>query len=96
MRLLEKLQKLPERKRKIILWSVIIVIGFGLFMWWIKIVQKSLKSFPKEGFKKQLQLPSLEEKLKKIPEIEMPKIEMPEISEEEFKKLEEELKKHEE
>ena len=79
MNFLRRIQSLPESRKKIILWSVIIVIGFALFILWIKNAQEKLKIFQGGG----LNLPSLREELKG-----MPKIEMPEISEGELKKLE--------
>lgn len=74
MKFLEKIQNLPERKRKIILWLIIIIIGLALFVFWAKNFQRKLKSFEKEKFKEELQLPSFQEKLKEIPKIEIPKI----------------------
>jgi len=72
MNFLRRIQSLPESRKKIILWSVIIVIGLALFILWIKNAQEKLKIFQGGG----LNLPSLKEELKG-----MPKIEMPEISE---------------
>lgn len=77
---------MPESRKKNILWSVIIVVGLALFILWIKNAQEKLKIFQGRG----LNLSSLKEELKGVP-----KINMPEISEEELKKLEEELKKSE-
>ena len=70
---MNKIQGLSETKRKIILWSVVIIIGLGLFTFYIKNVQKKLKSFEMEGLKEELQIPSLEKELKELPGIEMPK-----------------------
>ena len=83
---LKKIQNLPESKKKIILWSIVIIVGFFIFVLWIKNTQEKLKSFPKGESK----IPSLKQQLEGLP-----RIEMPEISEEELKKLEEELKKSE-
>jgi len=83
-----KIQNLPESTRKIILWSVIIIIGLSLFAFYIKNVQKKLKSFEVEEFKKELQLPSFGEELKRLQKIEFPKIEIPEFDEEKLKELE--------
>ncbi len=90
MRFLEKLQNLSERKRKIILWSIVIIIGISLFTFYIKNVQQRLKSLRGEEIKEQLKIIELQEKLKRLP-----KIEMPEISEE-LKKLKEVIKETEE
>jgi type II secretory pathway component PulM len=74
MSFLKKIQNLPERKRKIILWSAVIIIGLILFVFWIKNVQQKLKIFEKEKIEQELQLPSLREKLKEIPKIKIPNI----------------------
>jgi len=87
MKFLEKLQNLSERKRKIILWSAVIIIGISLFTFYFKNVQQRLKSLRGEEIKEQLKIPELQEELRGLPEIEMP-----EISEEELKKLEEMIK----
>lgn len=69
MNFLHKLQNLPEQKRRIILWLVLIIVGLGLLNWWVKNFQGKLKSFEMEEFKKELELPSLEEELKNLPEL---------------------------
>ena len=74
MSILNKIQNLPESKRKIILWIIVVIIGIGLLSWYAKNFQQRLKSFQTEEFRKQLQLPSLEKELKGFPKIEMPKI----------------------
>lgn len=95
MSFLEKIQKLPERKRKIILWLIVIIIGLPLFVFWAKNLQQKLKSFEKEKLEEEFQLPSLQEKLKEIPKIEIPEMEIPEISEEEWQKMKEGLTEEE-
>jgi len=85
---MRSLQNLPESTRKIILWSVVVILGLGLFTFYIKNVQKKLKSFEVEKFKEELQLPSFEEKFKELPKLEIPKIETPKIDEEKLKELE--------
>ena len=75
MRFFEKIQQLPEKKRKIILWSVIIILGAGLLFWWVNNLQKRVTGFPSEQLLEGLDLP----------EIEMPEI--PELSEETLEKL---------
>lgn len=80
-----KIQNLPESTKKIILWSAVIIIGLGLLTFYIKNIQKRLKSIEGEKIKEELQLPELQEELKGLPKIEMPQIEIPEISEEELK-----------
>lgn len=87
MNFLTKIQNLPEKNRRIIFWSVVVIISLILLTFYVKNFQQRLKSFKIEEVKEQFQIPSLQEELKELPEIEMPK-----IKEEELKKLEEELK----
>jgi len=84
---LERIQNLPEEKRKIIFWLIVIIIGISVLAWWAKNLETRIKSFKSEKIKEELQLPKLEEELKSLP-----KFEVSEISEEELKKLEEILK----
>ncbi len=70
MNFLHKLQNLPEQKRKIILWLVLIIVGLGLLSLWVKNFQGKLKSFEVEEFKEELELPLLGEELKKLPKIQ--------------------------
>ena len=87
MRFIERIQNLPEEKRKAIFWLTVIIVGISLLIWWAKNLQMQIKSFQSEKIKEELQLPKLEEELKSLP-----RFEMPEASEEELKKLEEILK----
>ncbi len=67
-----KIQNLSESTRKVILWSVMVLIGLGLFTLYIKNVQKRLEGLEIEKFKEELQLPSFEKELKDLPKIEIP------------------------
>lgn len=93
MSFFKKIQNLPEEKRKIILWSIVIIFSLTLFSFWFQILKQRLNQIEKERIKEQLKIPQLEDKLKEIPKIEMPEPKLPEISEEELKKIEEEMKK---
>jgi hypothetical protein len=86
--LLLKIQNLPERKRKIIFWILIVILTLFLLSLYIKNIQKTLKSTDLSKTKEELQFPSLGEELREIPKIEIPKIEMPEIDEEMLRGLE--------
>ena len=46
--LLEKVQKLPEKTKKVILWTTVIIIGLFLFIWWAKNLEERIKIFQKE------------------------------------------------
>ncbi len=63
---LNKLQKQPERTRKIIFWVVIIAVGLGLGFWWVSSSYRRLKEFKKEEFINNLNLSPLEEGLKDL------------------------------
>jgi hypothetical protein len=84
---LNKIQNLPEEKRKTIFWLIVIIIGISLLIWWAKNLEMRIKGFESEKIKEELQLPKLEEELKNMPEFEIP-----EIPKEELKKIEELLK----
>ncbi len=90
---------MPENKRKIILWSVVIILGLILFIGWVRSFQESLRKFSEEKIIEEFKAPLLE-RFQDMPRIEIPKIEIseieiPEITEEEWKQLEEELSKEE-
>jgi len=72
--MLQKLQNQPEYVRKIILWAVVVVVGFSLLIWWTKSFQQRIKSFKGEGFQKELKLPSFNKELKELPNLEIPNI----------------------
>jgi hypothetical protein len=82
MGFLENLQKLPEQKRKIILWTVVVIFGVSFFIVWLISARNAIRNFPREDFFQKFEGP-------KIPQ--MPKFEIPEpnLSEEELKALEE-------
>lgn len=82
----ETIRKLPERKKKVILWTIIIVLAIIFFIIWLKIIINANKRF--EAEKEKFFFPSLEKKLKEEPNLQFPR-----FSEEELNKLKEELKK---
>lgn len=88
MDILEKIRNQSETKKKVILWTTIIVIGLVLFLLYLKNTQNSIKNFKSIELKEKFRLPSLGEELKG-----WPKFEMPEVAEQELKKIEEEIKK---
>lgn len=90
--LLLKIQKLPESKRKIILWVIIAVLALALLSVYVKNAQKRLGDVDLGEIKRELQPASLKEELEKLPKIEMPKIEIPEINQEKLQELEQAIK----
>ncbi len=95
MKFLEKLQSLPEKKRKIILMIVVILVGVLLSVFYVKNIKEVLKNLSGEEIKKQLKVPEFQERLKELPKVEMPKFETPEISKEEWEKMKEGLSEEE-
>lgn len=86
MDILKKIQNQPEGVRKIILWTVIILLGLLFLITWIQGLKQRVEQSKEEGgVWKGLNLPEFENP----PTIEMP--EFPELTEEELKALEEEF-----
>ena len=69
MNILQKIQNLPELQRKIILWSLVVIIGLGLLTWVFKNFQKRMEKFQRESLKEELNIPLLEEELKNLPQL---------------------------
>jgi len=55
---ISKIQNLPVQKRKIILWSVVIIIGIALFIPITKNFREKLGGLKMEDVKKELNFPS--------------------------------------
>lgn len=89
MGVLKKIQSLPRKNRKIILWVAVVVIGAGLLTWWIGNLEKRWKTFQPEEFIGELNIPAFEKEIEKLPEFKIP--EMGEIVQE-LKKLEQAIK----
>ncbi|KPJ55223.1 hypothetical protein AMJ47_01845 [Parcubacteria bacterium DG_72] len=78
MDFIKKLQKKPEHEKKIILWTVLIIVGLLFLLLWIYMSQKSIRELKTEDIIEQMNIPQKED----IPKIERP-------SEEDLKELEE-------
>jgi len=77
MKLLKRVQSLPEKKRKIILWGIVAVLATLLLFWWTNNFQKRLAGFEGSQFLEKLNLPE---------------VETPELPTEELEELKEGLK----
>ena len=66
---LEKIQNLPETKRKIIFWFSIIIIAIFLLFFVFNNLQKRLAELETENLKEELQIPALEEELQNLPQL---------------------------
>lgn len=69
MNFLDKLQSLPAKKRKLILWIIIAILAVFLFLIYIQNLQKRIKYNNGGGLKEELQIDKLEEILKDLPEL---------------------------
>jgi len=54
MTYLSKIQNLPERTRKIILWIAVVIIGLTLMSCWVYGLKKRLAEFRKENFPEEI------------------------------------------
>ncbi|MBZ9572067.1 hypothetical protein KJA15_01925 [Patescibacteria group bacterium] len=86
---LKRIQGLPLIKRKIILWSIVVILGLILGTLWVKSAQKRIRGFQKEEFFEELKLPELEEELEEELKEELEKLPKNEIEEELEKSIEE-------
>lgn len=89
MSLLDKIQKKSILTRKIILWSIVIIVALASIFLYIKYAQKKLSSY-RNNNQKELKLPNIKEELDGLKNLEFPT-----FSQEELKKIEEELNKAE-
>jgi|GEM_PF-6867793 len=64
----EKKQGLSQGARKVILWALMVVIGAGLIFWWFKIFQGKIKNMGGDELKKELNVDSLKDQFKDLPQ----------------------------
>ncbi|MCH7828701.1 hypothetical protein IH982_02410 [Patescibacteria group bacterium] len=80
-----KIQELPVKQRKVILWAVVAVLGIMLFFWWGRNVKETLENVSLPKVPKELK-----ESLQRTQEeFTFPAFEEIEIPEEVFKELQE-------
>ena len=72
MSILEKIRNQSESRRKIILWSAIVVIALVLFLFYLKNIQNAVKNLKSANLKEKMKLPSLSEEFKNLPKLETP------------------------
>ena len=75
MEFINNLRKKPEKDRKRILWSILIIIGLILLILWIYNSFKAINKLKEENLMRGLDIATLEE--------DMPEFDMPEIPEDE-------------
>ncbi|MFA4998866.1 MAG: hypothetical protein WC514_02495 [Candidatus Paceibacterota bacterium] len=64
----EKKQGLSQTSRKIILWSLMVVIAAGLICWWVSGFKKKLGDIGGEEFQKEINVDSLKDQFKDLPQ----------------------------
>lgn len=69
MNFLDKLQSLPAKKRKLILWIIIAILAVLLFLIYIQNIQKRIKYNNGKQLEEEFQIDKLEERLKDLPEL---------------------------
>ena len=74
MDILNKLQGLPEKRKKIILWAIMIVVAIFLLKFYVQNIQRGIKSIDGEKIKEELRIPELEQDLRELPKFEIPSI----------------------
>lgn len=94
MNFLQKIQNQSVYVKKIILWTIVIIVATGLFAWWLRSSWSKIKLFPAGEFKGKIDFPSWNGEKEKFQE-QMQEIKLPDVSEEDLKKLEEELQRGE-
>ena len=67
MNFLQKLQSLPERQKKIIVWGATILLGIGLLAGWIPRMSERLRIQEGSGLGEQFRFQELREQLENIP-----------------------------
>jgi len=91
MSFLEKIQNQPKNIRKIIFWTIIVSLGITFLILWVYGIKTKLEEMKGKNLFEDLTPQNSNEKLESWPKVETPKT--PEITDEEWKKLEEELNK---
>lgn len=74
MKILDKVQGLPDKRKKIIVWVVLIITAVFLFKLYVQNMQEKMKNIEGEKIKQELQIPKLQEELKGLLEFEIPEI----------------------
>jgi len=64
---LKKIREFDERKKKIIFWSTIVILGIILFLFYIKEVDNKIRNLQNEGAFKNMNIPGLKENMDLVP-----------------------------
>ncbi len=72
MKTLNKIQALPDRGKKIILWITLIIIGIFLIVFYIQNMKNKVKNLKQEDVEEGLQISEIKERFKNLPKFEIP------------------------
>lgn len=72
MKILNKIQALPDRGKKIILWITLIIIGIFLIIFYIQNMKNKVKNLKEEDIEEGLQISEIKERFKNLPKFEIP------------------------
>ncbi len=67
MKFLDNLRKLDDSKKKLIIWSVVIVLGIAFLILWLKVTTWRLSGISKDQLMNGISMPNIE-----MPEVEIP------------------------
>ena len=59
MKNLERIQNLPKKEKKKILWTMVIIIGIVLMFFWVRIFRENIESFNDENLLGETNFPNI-------------------------------------
>lgn len=66
MNFLEKIRSLSQLKRKLILWSLMVLFAAGLIFWFVDSARNRIGNFNGQKFENQLNFPDVSQDLNKV------------------------------
>ena len=72
MKILNKIQALSDKGKKIILWITLIIIGIFLIVFYIQNMKNKVKNLKEEDIEEGLQISEIKERFKNLPKFEIP------------------------
>ena len=59
MKSLERIQSLPKKEKKKILWAIVIIVGIVLMFFWVGIFRENIRSFNNENILEETNFPNI-------------------------------------
>ena len=63
---LERLRRLPDLQKKVLVWGITILIGIGLLAWWIPRISERMQIQQGPSIGEQLRIEELQKQLKDL------------------------------